>query len=246
MVLLDTGRHPPRGDRDLAGIYHVLRHLREQRADMPLPAWLAPYRCALDVYAGPDEPDRAVLEAGMLARRPPEIAGQPIGLSAEAAQAYAAAYYDVADRLCHVGFVAHILGGAFRHREPRLGYVLRAYACRGGSIVLDDLLHAFGLGGLALTPPYQGEDAELHNLGWRVAVAMHLLPPKQATARFLFDVDLRYRRLDQFRHDPHRYEFGRKKLLQAQLRGARRLFGAAARDNPFLRQLFSLSPGTAD
>jgi hypothetical protein len=175
----------------------------------------------------------------MLARRPPEIAGQQIGLSAQAARAYAAVFVDVADRLDDVGFMAQTLCGAFGRPEPRLGYVLRSCALAGGPIVLDDLLHAFGLSHLALRPPYQGDDAALHDLGRRATIALHLVPPKNAAAQFMIKLGLRYERLDRLTNDPHRHEVELRKLLRAQVSGARRLFGVAVRDNPFLAMLFA-------
>jgi hypothetical protein len=246
IVLLDAGRQPGRGDRHLTAIYDLLWHLRERPADCrQLPTWLLPYRCALDVYLGPDEPDRAVLEAGLLAGRRPEVAGVPIGLSPGAAQAYARVFYDIAGRLHQVGFVAQVVCGKYREREPRLGYILRVHAWYGGPRAVDDLLHTFGFEHLALTPPYQGDDAELVDLERRAAIAVDLLPKKRATTRFMVVLQSRYERLEVFRYPRRRYEEAVRNLLKAQLRGARRLFGAAVRDNSFLAMLLAPTPAPA-
>src|SRR5437867_2440413 len=70
LTLLDAGRQPPVADHHLTGIHTLVGLQRRARSDEEtLPARLDPYRRALDIYIGVDEPVRAALESHILAGR---------------------------------------------------------------------------------------------------------------------------------------------------------------------------------
>jgi hypothetical protein len=234
LALLDGGRRPKRGDRHLSRVHGWLVRLRQQGTDAPVPDRLAPYRDALAIYAGPDEPNRAVLEAHLLARRSPLEAAAAVGLPGEVGEVYASAFYDAASRLHRKDFIAGHVYRLHRPRQPTLGATVRAFAVAGGPLLLDDLLHTFGLGHLAAGPRHQHADPVLHELSLRASVAAWLLPAGPRSARVLEQIEQRLCRLDAL--PPNTKAHGRAlvQLLCAQVRGLKQAFGAAVRDHPFV------------
>jgi hypothetical protein len=242
LALLESGREPsPDADQDLLALYRLVQWLRQPGAPAPPESEaLEPYLVAMQIHHAADDLTRAILEAGILARRTPAVAAEAVGLPTAVGEAYAAAFFDVADRLHLSGYITANMHCLCLPPEPTLAAVLRVYAAAGGPLVLDDLLHTFGLGQFALTPHQPSDDPALDALHWRTGIAIRLLPNNLATSRFILKLHARLLRLEGFRHDPVRHRQTELKLLHSVLKSARRLFGAAVRKNPFLTMLLAL------
>jgi hypothetical protein len=244
LALVHYGRQPDVEDQDLAAIYEVLQRLRQPGATgEPWPAALAPYHAALQIHLESVDYEQVILEAGLLARRSPETAALAIGQPPEVGQAYAAVFYDVQDRLRLCTFMMDLLH--LLEPVPALAYVLRACAFQRGQQFLDALLPMFGLGRYVLTPAPIEDTPEYDDLAVRGVVAVMLLPNTPSLLRFLSELAQRYDQVSALEHDPERYVAAQRELFKAQLAGARRQFGVAARDHPFLATLFTPNPQVA-
>jgi hypothetical protein len=202
---------------------------------------LEPYRDALDLYQGPDEPVRAVLDAHLLARRSINDVAKAMSRAPEMVRVYESVFYNVADRLSQPSYIAHHALRRHRPPQPTLGYVLREQAYSGGPLILDDLLWHFGLGRFALVPRHGHANPVLHDVSVRMMIASLLLPTTTLRVTLaMTELGNRYERLQRLEGDPERH---RKALLQfqrTQVKRLRRMFGAAAiRKHRFLAQMLA-------
>jgi hypothetical protein len=201
---------------------------------------LEPYRDALDLYQGPDEPVRAVLDAHLLARRSISDVAKAMSLVPEVVRVYESVFFNVADRLNSPSYIAHHALRRHRPPQPTLGNVLREQAYSGGPLILDDLLWHFGLGRFALAPRHGHANPVLHDVSVRMMIASSLLPATLRITLAMTELGNRYERLQRLEGNPERH---RKALLQfrrTQVKRLRRMFGATAiRKHPFLEQLLA-------
>jgi hypothetical protein len=206
----------------------------------PPPGAILPYKEALAIYQGPDEPIRATLQAHLLARRSPDEAARAMGLPPAVVRSYAHLFFDVAGRLDCSGYIAGHVFHAPHRPEARLGYILRVVACSGGPLALDDMLHAFGLGHLAGSPAYVSSDPVFQDLCRRTLVATLLMSAAPHCGHAARELDQRYRRVQALEHDPERHHKAEIKVMRAVIRRVRRAFGVAVRDNPFLAAVLAV------
>jgi hypothetical protein len=245
LQLVDRGELSDGDDALRTPILRVLHQLRPSGFDEhPSEAQLELYDRALQIYLGPAEPQKAVLEAHLLAGRLAAEAGLALRLSPGVAEAYEYGFFDVRDRLGRQYIDSHVLG-VVRPPEPRLGYVVRAFAHAGGPLVLDDLLHGVGIGEFALTPACAFLDPLLVDLTRRATIALLLLPGARNGLQIFLEIRVREQKLEA-KLARLSAERGRKARIRYQrwiLGRARRAFGRGVSRNPFLTTLFTYIKG---
>jgi hypothetical protein len=227
-------------DHDTLRVLDLLQD-QGQRAvdDDAISSRLEPYREALGLHQGPDEPVRAVLEAHLLARRSIDDVAKAMSLVPEVVRVYESAFFNVADRLNSPSYIAHHALRRHRPPQPTLAYVLREQAYAGGPLILDDLLRHFGLGHFAMAPPHEHVNPVLHDVSVRLAIAALLLPASPRAMLAMTELGNRYERLQRL-GDPERHQNALQQFQRAQVKRLRRMFGAAAiRKHPFLAQMLA-------
>lgn len=228
-------------DHDTLRMLDLYQH-QGQRAvdDDAMSSRLEPYRDALALHQGPDEPVRAVLEAHLLARRSIDDVAKAMSLPPEVVRVYESVFFNVTDNLNRPSYVAHHALHRHRPPQPTLGYVLREQAYSGGPLILDDLLWHFGLGRFALAPSHGHANPVLHDVSVRMMIASLLLPTTLPAMLAMTELDNRYESLQRLEGDPERHQKALQQFQRAQVKRLRRMFGAAAiRKHPFLAQMLA-------